>query len=167
MNSPLVRKMDFSIDPFVQSAPSITPAMRVMELPRPNSSGGTEGDEDMELIGKVTSIPSSSTFIIQSGMNGPSFTIATDTNTQFDFGTSCSAENFTCLKPDQVVKVDAKMKPDGSLLAFEVKLFQPPNEMSFAGAVTSVDMGSFKIVLSDEEFFRRYDMLGTFALAGP
>ena len=167
MNSPLVLKMDFSIDTSVQSDLSITPTISVMQLPPPNSSGGTEGDEDMELIGKVTSIPSSSTFIIQSGMNGPSFTIATDTNTQFDFGTSCSAENFTCLKPDQIVKVDAKMKPDGSLLAFEVKLFQPPNEMSFAGAVTSVDMGSFKIVLSDEEFFGSGGDMGSFSMGAP
>src|SRR2546425_7456135 len=63
MNSPLVLKMDFSIDPSVQSDLSITPTISVMQLPPPNSSGGTEGDEDMELIGKVTSIPSSSTFI--------------------------------------------------------------------------------------------------------
>ncbi len=167
MNSPLVLKMDFNIDTSVQSDLSITPTVSVMQLPPPNSSGGTEGDEDMELIGKVTSIPSSSTFIIQSGMNGPSFTIATDTNTQFDFGTSCSAENFTCLKPDQIVKVDAKMKPDGSLLAFEVKLFQPPNEMSFAGAVTSVDTGSFKIVLSDKEFFGGGGDMGSFSMGAP
>ena len=168
MNSPLVLKMDFNIDTSIQQSDlSITPTISVMQLPPPNSSGGTEGDEDMELIGKVTSIPSSSTFIIQSGMNGPSFTIATDTNTQFDFGTSCSAENFTCLKPDQIVKVDAKMKPDGSLLAFEVKLFQPPNEMSFAGAVTSVDTGSFKIVLSDEEFFGGGGDMGSFSMGAP
>jgi hypothetical protein len=71
------------------------------------------------------------------------------------------------LKPDQIVKVDAKMKPDGSLLAFEVKLFQPPNEMSFAGAVTSVDTGSFKIVLSDEEFFGGGGDMGSFSMGAP
>jgi Domain of unknown function (DUF5666) len=167
MNSPLVLKMDFNIDTSVQNDLSITPTISVMQLPPPSSSGGTEGDEDMELIGQVTSIPSSSTFIIQSGMSGPSFTIATDTNTQFDFGTSCSMENFSCLKTGQIVKVDAKMKPDGSLLAFEVKLFQPPNEMSFAGAITSVDTGSFKIVLSDEEFFGGGGDMGSFSMGAP
>jgi hypothetical protein len=100
-------------------------------------------------------------------MNGPSFTIATDTNTQFDFGTSCSAENFSCLQKGQTVKVDAKMKADGSLLAFEVKFFQPPNEMSFAGAITSVDAGSFKIVLFDEEFFGGGGDMGSFSMGAP
>jgi hypothetical protein len=168
MNSPVVLKMDFNIDTSIQQSDlSITPMISVVQLPPPNSSGGNQGDEDMELIGKVTSIPSSSTFIIQSGMNGPSFTIATDTNTQFDFGTSCSAENFTCLQKGQTVKVDAKMKPDGSLLAFEVKFFQPPNEMSFAGAITSVDTGSFKIVLFDEEFFGGGGDMGSFSMGAP
>ena len=167
MNSPLVLKMDFNIDTSIQSDLSITPTVSVMQLPPPNSSGGTEGDEDVELIGQVTSIVPPSSFMIQSGMNGPSFTIATDTNTQFDFGTSCSAENFSCLQMHQIVKVDAKMKPDGSLLAFEVKLFQPPSEMSFAGAITSVDTGSFKIVLSDEEFFGSGGDMGSFSMGAP
>lgn len=168
MNSPLVLKMDFNIDTSIQQSDlSITPTISVMQLPPPDSSGGNEGDEDMELIGQVTSIVPPSSFMIQSGMNGPSFTIATDTNTQFDFGTSCSAENFSCLHTGQIVKVDAKMKPDGSLLAFEVKFFQPPNEMSFAGAVTSVDTGSFKIVLSDEEFFGGGGDMGSFSMGAP
>jgi Domain of unknown function (DUF5666)/Domain of unknown function (DUF4382) len=168
MNSPLVLKMDFNIDTSIQQSDlSITPTISVMQLPPPNSSGGNEGDEDTELIGQVTSIVSPSSFMIQSGMNGPSFTIATDTNTEFDFGTSCSAENFSCLQKGQTVKVDAKMKPDGSLLAFEVKFFQPPNEISFAGAITSVSMGSFQIVLFDEEFFGGGGDMGSFSTGVP
>jgi hypothetical protein len=100
-------------------------------------------------------------------MNGPSFTIATDTNTEFDFGTSCSAENFSCLQKGQIVKVDAKMKPDGSLLAFEVKFFQPPNEISFAGAITSVSTGSFQVVLFDEELFGGGGDMGSFSMGVP
>ena len=123
----------------------------------------------MELIGQVASRDQTkNTFIIQRGMNGPSFTIATDSNTHFDFGTSCSAANFSCLQTGQIVKVDAKMKPDGSLLAFEVKFFQPPNEMSFAGTVTSVSMGAttsgFQIVLFDEESFGE---MGSFSMGAP
>jgi hypothetical protein len=168
MNSPLVLKMDFNIDTSIQQSDlSITPTITVVQLPPPNSGGGDQGDEDMELIGQVASIVPPSTFIIRSGMNGPSFTIATDTNTQFDFGTSCSAENFSCLQKGQTVKVDAKMKADGSLLAFEVKFFQPPNEMSFAGAITSVDAGSFKIVLFDEEFFGGGGEMGSFSMGAP
>jgi len=169
MNSPVVLKMDFNIDTSIQQSDlSITPTISVVQLPPPNSSGGNQGDEDMELIGQVASIDQTMhTFTIQSGMNGPSFTIATDTNTQFDFGTSCSGEDFSCLQKGQTVKVDAKMKPDGSLLAFEVKFFQPPNEMSFAGAITSVDTGSFKIVLFDEEFFGGGGDMGSFSMGAP
>jgi len=70
-----------------------------MQLPPPSSSGGDQGDEEMEIVGTITSVDQTGhTFKIQTGMSGPSFTIATDSNTQFDFGTSCSAEHFSCLQ---------------------------------------------------------------------
>jgi hypothetical protein len=170
MNSPVVLKMDFNIDSSIQQSDlSITPTISLMQLPPPNSSGGDQGDEDMELIGQVASIDQTNhTFTIQSGMNGPTSTIATDSNTQFDFGTSCSAENFSCLQTGQIVKVDAKMKSDGSLLAFEVKFLQPANQMSFAGTVTSVNTGAnnFQIVLFDEEDFGGGEM-GSFSMGIP
>ena len=169
MNSPVVLKMDFNINTSIQQSDlSITPTISLVQLPPPNSSDGSQGDEDMELIGQVASRDQTkNTFIIQRGMNGPSFTIATDSNTHFDFGTSCSAANFSCLQTGQIVKVDAKMKPDGSLLAFEVKFFQPPNQMSFAGSVTSVSTSSFQIVLFDEEFFGGGDEMGSFSMGVP
>ena len=167
MNSPLVLKMDFNIDASIQSTDlSITPTIGLMQLPPP-SSGGDQGDEEMEIIGNITSIDQTGhTFKIQTGMNGPSYTIATDNNTQFDFGTSCSAENFTCLQIGQTVKVDAKMQTDGSLIAFDVKFFQPPTQMSFSGTITSVNSGGFQIVLFDEEDFSS-DEMGSFSMGAP
>jgi len=168
MNSPVVLKMDFNIDSSIQQSDlSITPTISLMQLPPPTSNGGDQGDEDMEIVGTVTSI-GQSTFMIQTGMNGPSYTIATDNNTKFDFGTSCSAENFSCLQTGQTVKVDAKMRADGSLLALTVKFFQPPNQMSFAGTITSVGSGgsSFQIVLFDEESFGS-DEMGSFSMGAP
>jgi hypothetical protein len=165
MNSPVVLKMDFNIDSSIQQSDlSITPTISLLQLPTPNSSGGDQGDEDMEIVGTVTSI-GQNIFMIQTGMNGPSYSIATDNNTKFDFGTSCSAENFSCLQTGQTVKVDAKMQSDGSLLAFDVKFFQPPNQMSFAGTITSVGSGggSFQIVLFDEESFVS-DEMGSFSM---
>ena len=171
MNSPVVLKMDFNIDSSIQQSDlSINPTISLVQLPTPNSSGGDQSDEDMELIGQVASIDQTGhTFTIQRGMNGPSFTIATDSNTKFDFGTSCSAENFSCLQTGQIVKVDAKMNPDGSLLAFKVKFFQPPNQMSFAGTVTSVNTGasSFQIVLFEKESFGGGEGMGVFSMGAP
>jgi hypothetical protein len=162
MNSPVVLKMDFNIDSSIQQSDlSITPAISLVQLPPASSNGGNQSDEDMEIVGNITSIDQTGhTFMIQTGMNGPSYTIATDTNTQFDFGSSCSAENFSCLQTGQTIKVDAKMQTDGSLLAFEVKLFQPPNQFSFSGTITSVNSGagSFQIVLFDEENFGSGEM---------
>jgi hypothetical protein len=170
MNSPVILKMDFNIDSSVQQSDlSITPAITVMQLPPPNPSGGNQGDEDMELVGSITSIDQTAhTFRIQTGMTGPSYTIGTDSNTQFYFGTSCTAEGFSCLQTGQTVKVDAKMNPDGSLTAFDVKFFQPPNEMSFSGTVTSVSTGgsSFQIVLFDEEWFSGGEM-GSVSMGAP
>ena len=169
MNSPVVLKMDFNIDASIQSTDlSITPTIGLMQLPPSSSSGGDQGDEEIEIIGNITSIDQTShTFKIQTGMNGPSYTIATDNNTQFDFGTSCSAENFSCLQMGQTVKADAKMQTDGSLLAFDVKFFQPPNQMSLSGTITSVNSGgSFQIVLFDEEDFGSNEM-GSFSMGAP
>jgi len=167
MNSPVVLKMDFNIDTSIQQSDlSITPAISLMQLPAPNSSGGDQGDEHMEIVGTITSI-GQNTFMIQTGMNGPSYSITTDSNTKFDFGTSCNAENFSCLQTGQTVKVDAKMQSDGSLLAFDVKFFQPPNQMSFGGTITSVGSGgaSFEIVLFDEESFA--GEMGGFSMGAP
>jgi hypothetical protein len=170
MNSPMVLKMDFNIDASIQSTDlSITPTISLMQLPPPSSSGGDQGDEEMEIVGTITSVDQTGhTFMIQTGINGPSYKIATDSNTQFDFGTSCSAENFSCLQMGQTVKVDAKMQSDGSLLAFDVKFFQPPNQMSFSGTITSVGSGggSFQIVLFDEESFGS-DEMGSFSMGAP
>ena len=153
MNSPVVLKMDFNVDASIQGDLSITPTINLVQLPPPSSS---EDEEDVEVVGKITSIDQTGhTFMVQTGMSGPSFTFATDGNTQFDFGTSCSTANFSCLQTGQTVEVEAKMQLDGSLLASEVKFFQPPNEMSFSGTVTTANsgMGSFQIVLFDEESF--------------
>jgi hypothetical protein len=168
-NSPVVLKMDFNIDSSIQQSDlSITPTISLMQLPLPTSNGGDQG-EDMEIVGTITSIDQTGhTFMIQTGMNGPSYTISTNSNTQFEFGTSCSAENFSCLQTGQTVRVEAKMQTDGSLLAFEVKFFQPPNQMSFAGTVTSVNSGAgtFQIVLFDEEWFGS-DEMGSFSMGAP
>jgi hypothetical protein len=160
MNSPLVLKMDFNVDASVQQNDlSITPMVSVVQVPTTNSNG-QQDEEDVEVVGTITSISQTTglqTFMIQSGMNGPSYNIATGSNTQFDFGTSCSTADFSCLRVGQIVAVEAKMQPDGSLLAFKVKLFQPPNQISFAGTITSISSSgtstSFQIVLFDEEAF--------------
>ena len=152
MNSPVVLKMDFNVDTSVQNDLSITPTVSVVEVPTSNS-GGQQDDEDVEVVGTITAI-TQPTFMVQSGMSGPSFTFTTDSNTRFDFGTSCSTNNFMCLMTGQIVEVEAKMQPDGSLLASEVKLFQPPKGISFAGTITKViSATSFQIVLFDEEAF--------------
>jgi Domain of unknown function (DUF5666)/Domain of unknown function (DUF4382) len=166
MNSPVVLKMDFNVDASVQGDLSLTPTVSVVQVPTTNATG-QQDEEDVEVVGTIDQPPTGNTFMIQTGMNGPSFTITTDANTQFDFGTSCSANNFSCLQKGQIVEVEAKMQPDGSLLAFEVKLFQPPNQISFAGTITSVSSGgtSFQIVLFDEEAFG--GEMGSFSMGIP
>jgi Domain of unknown function (DUF5666) len=164
MNSPVVLKMDFNVDTSVQSQDlSITPTVSVVQVPTTNSTG-QQDDEDVEVVGTVESVGQSS-FTVKTGMNGPAVTITTDSNTQFDFGTSCSTANIMCLSMGQIVAVEAKMQPGGALLAFEVKLFQPPNQISFAGTITSVSSTSFQIVLFDEEAFG--GEMGSFSMGIP
>src|SRR6266566_2349816 len=65
MNSPVVLKMDFNVDP------SITPTVSLVQVPTTNSTG-QQDEEDVEVVGTITSL-GQTTFNVQSGMNGPSF----------------------------------------------------------------------------------------------
>ena len=156
-NSPLALRMDFDVNASVQSADlSITPTLSLTQLPAPNMEGEDNHEDDMELVGQITAIDQTSqSFTLQTGLMGTTSTIVTNSNSQFDFEESCSANNFSCLQTGQIVKVEVQGMSGGTLTATDVELFSPPSMFELRGTVSAVNStsNSFQIVIFDDEDF--------------
>src|SRR5436309_6713567 len=149
-NSPLALDLDFNVNTSIQAGDlSITPAVTVKQLATP------PGDEmeGMHFVGRISAIDATNkTFTLQLGFTGTSMTIATDTNTAFNFDGVCAANNFSCLMMGEVVSVLAQLTAPGTTpLAKEVELFAPQNELALIGLVSKVDVAhnQFQIVIRD------------------
>ncbi len=144
-------QLDFNINSSVQSDLSVTPTVTVSSA---NSSmqNGSDGQEDMELVGVVGTVDTSNqSFTLQTGLNNQTDTILTTSNTEFGFAEAgCAANNFGCLAPGQVVKVEAQMA-NGQLTATEVDPVALPNTAAVMGMVVSVNatQNQFEMVLND------------------
>ncbi len=133
-NSPVVLDMDFNVNASVQNDLSVTPTVSVNQLPAPPSTPV----EHMRLIGMVTGV-TSPTFMLQSSFDGSISTITTDSNTVYQFGQSCPADNFGCIATGQLLSVKVDVMSGGTLEATEVRLLQMPGLPTFLGTVLSVN----------------------------
>ena len=145
-SSPVVLDLDFNIDASIQSSDlSITPTVAVKQLSLPDEKEG------LQFVGRVSAIGQNS-FTLQLGLGGQSETIATDSNTQFNFGSSCAANNFSCLTIGEIVKVEAQPPASGTTpLATQVEVFAAPSELALVGLVSKVDVAhnQFQLVTRD------------------
>ena len=145
-NSPLGLILHFDVNASVQGDLSVSPTINLKQIPAPPGIAF----ERFHVVGTLTNV-SSPDFTLQTGFGNLSFTIATDDNTQYDFGSSCMADNFTCLMMGQVLKVSVKLMSGGMLLATKVKLLEPPGLPAFEGIVinTNSAQNQFQVVLTD------------------
>lgn len=143
-NSPLALLLHFDINASVQGDLSISPNISLSQVP-PLPSGEFE---HFHVIGTVNSI-SSPTFTLQTAFGNQSLTIATDSNTQYNFGTSCQSDNFSCIADGQLLQVKVSLMSGGTLLATKINLFRPNGFPSFQGLITSVNaaQNQFQVVL--------------------
>jgi uncharacterized protein DUF5666 len=153
-NSPVALDLDFNVDASIQSADlSITPAISLKQITLGENEDNDDEDE-LRIIGRVSAIDQTGkTFTVQTGFNGESKTIATDSNTQFNFENSCSADDFSCLMVGEIVSVRAQlpMTAGGNPVAKEVELFAPEGELALIGLVSKVDTtnNQFQLVIRD------------------
>lgn len=153
-NSPVVLGLDFNLNASIQQSNlSITPTISVSELP----ALAAQQQERMHLIGQITAVDQTNqTFTLTDELTGNSYTISTNSNTDFDFGPTCSAENFSCLQTNQIVIVHVVQTSSGTLLATKVELFVPPivKEIAVEGTVTgTISSNSFQMVVGYEGEF--------------
>jgi hypothetical protein len=86
---------------------------------------------------------------LQTAFGNQSLTITTDSNTQYNFGTSCQSDNFSCITDGQLLQVKVSLMSGGTLLATKINLFRPNGFPSFQGLVTSANaaQNQFQVVL--------------------
>jgi Domain of unknown function (DUF4382)/Domain of unknown function (DUF5666) len=149
-NSPVAFDLDFNVDTSLQASDlSITPSVSLKQVNLPDE----KEMEGLHFVGRVLTIAQSNkTFTLQLGLSGQSQTIATDTNTKFNFQNSCTVNNLSCLAAGQIVKVEAQLPTSGTTpVAKQVELFAPEHELALAGLVSKVDVAKnqFQLVTRD------------------
>jgi len=78
------------------------------------------------------------------------FPLTTDNNTEFDFE-ACAAKDFTCLRNNQVVEVDAKLMAGGVFLAKKIGFEDDAEDDELEGIVFKIDDAThFEMVVLDE-----------------
>lgn len=131
-NSPLALLLHFDINASVQNDLSISPTVSVNQV----QAFPTGEFEHFHVVGTVSAI-NSPNFTLQTSFGNQTLTIATDTNTQYNFGSSCQAENFGCIATSQLLKVKVSLMPGGTLLATSIQLFSAQGFPSVLGVVTA------------------------------
>jgi hypothetical protein len=146
-NSPVGFEMHFDVNTSVQGDLSVTPKITLRKVIPPSA---TTPINQFHVIGRVTAV-NSPNFTIQTGFGNLSASIATDSNTTYDFGSTCAAQDFSCLVDGQVVGVAVKLFPGGTLLAAHVRLIEKKDLHSLQGIVVRVNVAQnrFDMVLQD------------------
>ena len=143
-NAPVALLLHFDVNASVQNDLSVSPAISVKQIPPPPSGPF----ERFHVVGTVSAI-NAPDFTLQTAFGNQTLTIATDSNTQYNFGSSCQAENFSCIAMGQLLKVKVSLMSGGTLLATSVELFSAKAVPSFQGIVTSANasQNQFQVVL--------------------
>jgi uncharacterized protein DUF4382 len=123
---------DFSLDYFNTGALSLTQLASVQ--------GAAEIRRLRHVLGTVKLVQTS--FFSFTTPTGVLMGINTDGNTTFSFGAGCLANNFSCVKANQVLEVDISLEGNGTLLAKEVDLEADVNAEEISGLVVVLGAGS-------------------------
>lgn len=143
--SPVALDLHFDVQASLGSDLSVTPMIDLTQLPVPPHAAA----ENTHIFGVVTAV-SAPTFTVQSGFGGEMSTITTDSNTMYEFGRSCTTQDFSCIAVGQLLKVKVNVMSDGTLEATEVRLLQPPGIPAFLGTIVAVNAAQdqFQAVLA-------------------
>ena len=121
-------------------------AVSVKQLTR---EGEGEFDDVDDLKGVVQNLNTTKMTFTLHTMTGD-FSITTDSHTQFEFE-NCTANNFSCLQNNMVVRVDVMMMPGGIFLAKEIGFEDEAEDDELEGVVFKIDDAMhFEMVVLDE-----------------
>jgi hypothetical protein len=146
-NSPLGFEMHFDVNASVQGNLTVSPQITLRQV---TPATPTSPVEQFHVLGRVSAV-NSPNFTLQAGFTNISAAIKTDTSTTYDFGSSCPAENFSCIADGQVLGVAVNLIPGGTLVATHVRLLETANLPSLQGVIVRVNapLNQFDMVLQD------------------
>lgn len=134
-------ELDFDLADLVQSDFSLnffnTGALSLTQLA--SVQGATEIRRLRHVLGTVKLVQAN--FFSFTTPTGVLMGITTDANTKFSFPASCLANNFSCIKANQVLEVDISLEGNGTLLAKEVDLEANVNAEEISGLVVVLGAG--------------------------
>jgi tellurite resistance-related uncharacterized protein len=147
-NSPLGFKMDIHLDTVIQSDLSLnldaTNGVTISQVTPPST--GVPIPRLGRLLGTVQTLGSNQ-FTLQS-WDGRAFTINVNSSTTYDYPSSvCSADAFSCVQPQQVVKVTVTLQSDGTLLASEVEYVQLSTQQTVEGNIIGLSTASGNTIM--------------------
>jgi hypothetical protein len=115
-----------------------TGSLSITQLP--SVQGAAEIRRLRHVLGTVNTVSANAfTFTTPTGVK---LGITTDGNTTFSFPGTCVANNFSCVKVNQVLEVDISLEGNGTLLAKEVDLEADVNVEEVSGLIVSLGPGS-------------------------
>jgi len=123
---------DFSLNYFTTGAVSLTQLASVQ--------GAAEIRRLRHVLGTVKLVQTN--FFSFTTPTGVLMGINTDANTAFSFGAGCLANNFSCVKANQVLEVDISLEGNGTLLAKEVDLEADVNVEEISGLLVVLGAGA-------------------------
>ncbi|HXW57455.1 MAG TPA: DUF5666 domain-containing protein [Candidatus Cybelea sp.] len=136
--------MHFDVNASVDEDLSVSPTISLKELP-PLPSGALE---QFHVEGRITGVDSTtSSFTLQTGFGHLSLAITANSSTQYEFGSACTADNFTCLVKGEVVRVGLSGMPGGMLVASRVELIAPQGQPALEGVVIGVNSAQNEVQL--------------------
>src|SRR6185312_1406130 len=100
---------------------------------KPVSTAEQDDDGELEDVTGLVTVVSGNSFTLTVGQSGAQLTFTTDSSTQFSDGV---ADLNSAL--NQIVKVEGKTQPDGTLFASEVEGLENANGAELEGVMTSV-----------------------------
>jgi hypothetical protein len=147
-------EVDLDLSKVIQSDFSLNfqAGLSVTQVNKPTEN--EEMEELDDIVGRVQSVGTNQ-FVLQP-LVGQAMTINVDpATTKFDFKNTCLANNFSCLKPMQVVEVDLSLMGGGPpFLAKEVELVEDVNQEDLSGTIVTLTGNpptQFTLVLHDDE----------------
>jgi len=149
-STPIGLVLDFDLDRSLQNDLSIQPTLAVTELVPFLATDALEDVNDF--VGEVTSVGTNQ-FTVRSDSSGLALAVQVDSATQFlGFGSIGVSNNLAAVSAGQIVAVDLRVFPGGTLLARRVELEDSPNAEDVEGVVISTDVvnNRFTLVVLDE-----------------
>lgn len=148
-------EMDLNLNNIVQSDFSVsfgaTGAGTVTNTPK-SVSGTPSTVGSLAMNGSVTSVGSNN-FKFAPSTGQAAFTIAVNSSTAFIFGSTCSANNFTCVTSGELVNIQANVLSDGSLVASSILFDDASGTQQLTGEIVALNgtpPTSFTMVVHNE-----------------